>query len=290
MTEAARDIHDVIEELVVANRILAHEGVIDALGHLSARHPRAADRYLLSCSRSAELVNEDDIMEFDLNNQPIDQRGRPLFAERSIHGSIYKARPDVNAICHNHAHQLIPFATTSTPIRPVWIMGATVGEEVPIWDIRHDYPDDDGLLVVNDAIGSSLAKRLGPGRACLLAGHGAVVADADIRRTVLVAISLMTNAELQMQSRLLTLADDNKQPRYLSKGEITFMTEVAFNPRALERMWEYWAGRADRATASAARYCATSPSTRKPAPNNPAPPSLVRRHRWWPKRRTASDE
>ncbi|MHB8670984.1 MAG: class II aldolase/adducin family protein [Acidimicrobiales bacterium] len=247
MSETARDVHDVIAELVVANRILAHEGVIDALGHLSARHPRAADRYLLSCSRSAELINEDDIMEFDLNSEPIEQRGRPLFAERSIHGSIYKARPDVNAICHNHAHQLIPFATTATPIRPVWVMGATIGEEVPTWDIRHDFPDQDGLLVVKDTIGSSLAKQLGAGRACLLAGYGAVVAEADIPRTVLVAISLMINAELQMQSLFLTLADDNKQPRYLSKGEITSMTEMAFNRRALERMWEYWASRADPA-------------------------------------------
>jgi ribulose-5-phosphate 4-epimerase/fuculose-1-phosphate aldolase len=115
---------------------------------ISARAIRKkAERYLLSSSRSPELVTEDDIMEFDLDSNPIDQRGRGIFAERSIHGSVYKARPDVNAVCHNHAQQLIPFAATAMPIKVVWVMGAAIGDEVPIWDIRDDFPTDDGMLI-----------------------------------------------------------------------------------------------------------------------------------------------
>ena len=109
MSEHSQIANDAVRELVTANRILGHEGVVDALGHVSVRHPENAGRYLLSCSRSPELVTEDDIMEFDLDSNPIDQRGRNMYVERSIHGCVYQARPDVNAVCHSHAHELIPF-------------------------------------------------------------------------------------------------------------------------------------------------------------------------------------
>jgi HCOMODA/2-hydroxy-3-carboxy-muconic semialdehyde decarboxylase len=234
--------------LVTANRILDHEGVVDALGHVSIRHPENAGRYLLSRSLSPALVTEDDIMEFDLANNPIDQHGRALYAERPIHGCIYRARPDVHAVCHSHARQLIPFAATGVPLRPVWVMGAAIGDDVPVWDIREDFPDDGGMLIVNEAIGSSMANRLGAGRACLLAGHGAVVAEAGLRRAVLVAISLMNYAVLLLQSLLLASTHDCRPTRYLTGGEITAMSELVFT-RALDRMWEYWvtrAGCADR--------------------------------------------
>jgi ribulose-5-phosphate 4-epimerase/fuculose-1-phosphate aldolase len=244
MSEQNRTVTEAIRELVVANRILGREGVVDAFGHVSLRHPENANRYLLSCSRSPELVSEDDIMEFDLDSNPIDQRGRAIYAERAIHGSVYKARPDVNAVCHSHAHQLIPFAATATSIKPIWVMCAAIGDEVPIWDIREDFPNDDGMLIVNDTIGASMVKRLGASRACLLAGHGAVAVEASIRRTVMVAVGLMTNAELLLQSRMLTLAKGAGEVRYLASGEIRTTTDILFNPRILERIWEYWAARA----------------------------------------------
>lgn len=244
MSEPSQIVKQAIRDLVTANRILGTEGVVDALGHVSLRHPEDAGRYLLSCSRSPALVTEDDITEFDLDSNPIDPRGRAMYAERSIHGCIYRARPDVNAVCHSHALSLIPFAVTGVSLKPVWVMGAAIGANVPLWDIREDFPSEDGLLVVNDTIGSSLARRLGAGRACLLASHGAVVAEIDLRRTVLVAISLMTNADLLLQSRLLATTQDERQVRYLTGGEITAMTELMFNSRALDRLWEYWATRA----------------------------------------------
>ena len=116
-------------------------------------------------------MTEDDILEFDLASSPIDARGRGMYAERPIHGCIYRARTDVQAVCHSQAHQLIPFAVTGMPLKPVWVMGAAIGDDVPLWDIREDFPNDDGMLIVNDAIGSAVANRLGAGRACLLAGR-----------------------------------------------------------------------------------------------------------------------
>jgi hypothetical protein len=128
-----------------------------------------------------------------------------------------------------------------------------MGEEVPLWDIRGDFPDDNGMLVVNNTIGSSMAKRLGANRACLPASHGAVIAETTIRRVVLVAINLVTNAELLMRSPMLTLTQGTRELRYLGSGEIRGMTELIFNPRALARMWEYWAARARHAAGEAAR-------------------------------------
>lgn len=253
MSEQRQSVKQAIRELVTANRILAHEGVVDALGHVSLRHPEDAGRYLLSCSRSPALVSEDDIMEFDLDSHPLDQRGRSMYAERAIHGCIYRARPDVHAVCHSHAHPLIPFTVTGVPLQPVWVMGAVIGEEVPLWDIREDFPQEEGMLVINNAIGSSLVKRLGDGRACLMASHGAVIVASTIRHVVQVAISLVTNAELLMQSRLLAGTQEARALRLLSSGEIRAMTDLMFSPGALERMWHYWAARAGYGEGLAAR-------------------------------------
>jgi HCOMODA/2-hydroxy-3-carboxy-muconic semialdehyde decarboxylase len=77
-----------IEDLVAANRILAHQGVLDGYGHVSVRHDRDRDRYLLSRSRAPELVAADDVTEFDLDGVPVDPRGRSMYLERFIHGEI----------------------------------------------------------------------------------------------------------------------------------------------------------------------------------------------------------
>jgi ribulose-5-phosphate 4-epimerase/fuculose-1-phosphate aldolase len=239
------DVELAIRNLVIANRILGKEGVVDAFGHVSIRHPADPSRYFLSRSRSPELVVERDIMEFDLDSNAIEQRGRTVYSERFIHGCVYKARSDVMAVCHSHAHALVPFTVTDTSIQPIWVMSAAIGNDVPVWDIREDFPSENTMLVVNDAIGMSMVRKLGSGRAVLLRGHGAVIAAADIKKTVLVSIGLMRNAEMLVQSHLLSLArGKNEDIRYLNSGEIEFTTDVLFNARGLNRAWEYWTVRA----------------------------------------------
>ena len=165
-----------IHDLMVANRILANEGVVDAFGHISMRNPDNAGRYFLACSRSPGLVTEEDIIEFELDSNRLDNTDRAIYAERFIHGCIYKARPDVMSVCHSHAHAVVPFTVTNTPIEPIWVMSSGSGVNVPNWDIREEFPDEGTMLVVNDSTGRSLAKKLGDGRVCLLRGHGAVIA------------------------------------------------------------------------------------------------------------------
>ena len=230
-----------IHELVIANRILAHEGVLDAFGHISIRHRERPDRYWMARSRSPELVEAGDIMEFDLDSNPVDQHGRVMYGERPIHGCIYAARPEVMAVCHNHAHSLVPFGVTGAVIKPIWHMAAGIGSEIPIWDIREQFGDTNLLVTTNDQ-GRSLARSLGQRRVCLMRGHGGVVAAHDLRATVFIAIYLMVNAALLKDARAMG------EVKVLSDGEIKLANELLLTPLAQDRAWEYWCRRAGFAT------------------------------------------
>jgi hypothetical protein len=138
-----------IGQLVIANRILASEGVVDAYGHVSMRHPRNPEHYLLACSRSPELVERADIMEFTLDGNPVNDDGRAPYLERFIHGGIYEARPDIHAVVHAHAEDVLPFSITTTPLRPVIHSGSFMGAHVPVWDIADTFGEQTNLLVTN---------------------------------------------------------------------------------------------------------------------------------------------
>jgi len=235
--ESTKETGALIRELVFANRILAREGVVDAFGHVSVRHPRNPDRYLLARSRSPELVTGDDIMEFTLEGEAIDGRGRRPYGERMIHGAVYELRPEIHSVVHNHAQEVIPFGVTGAKLRPIMHVCGPIGAAVPIWDIRKKFGDTD-LLVINMEQGRDLARRLGGGSVALMRGHGCVVAGRTLREAVMIAIFVQVNARLQLQALPLG------KPRFLSAGEIQKCTERQFSPLALERAWEYWCARA----------------------------------------------
>ena len=235
-----RELDQLLNDLVVANRILAHEGVVDAYGHVSIRHPDRPDRFFLSVSRSPELVTRADLLEFDLDCNPIDQRGRAIYIERPIHGGIYQARSDVQSVIHNHSHEVIPFSISkTTKLRPVFHTAASIGAHIPVWDI-HEKFGDTNLLVTTMAQGHDLAKALGPGSVCLMRGHGCAVAGGSLYDAVHTAVFLQDNAKLQAAG--------------LRLGEITYLTEgevakAGHNPQDRNsRAWEYWSRRsgADR--------------------------------------------
>ncbi|HEX6511042.1 MAG TPA: class II aldolase/adducin family protein, partial [Chloroflexota bacterium] len=223
-----------------ANRILAREGVLDGFGHVSIRHPADAGHYLMSCSRSPELVRVDDIVEYTLEGEPLNQDGRALYAERAIHGAVYAGRPDVMAVCHNHSPSLIPFGITRTPLRPVLHMGALTGADVPLWDIRDEFGDTN-LLVVTWEQGQSLARALGSRRVALMRGHGSVVAGASPKEVVMASVYLEVNAKLQLQAHSL-----GADITFLTRGEIEKAQEMLIAPAypSLDRAWEYWRARA----------------------------------------------
>ena len=168
--------------------------MVDAYGHVTVRHPDNPGRYLMSCSRAPELVTLDDIMEFTLDGEPVDDSGRVPYAERFIHGAIYEKRPDVNSVVHNHSHAVIPFGVTGVKLRPIVHVGASIGAEVPVWDIRDKFGETN-LLVVNMEQGRDLADCLGGNRVALMRGHGCAVAGGSHQQ------STMTSVYLQVAGR-----------------------------------------------------------------------------------------
>ncbi len=229
---------ELLEDLVTANRILAHEGVVDSFGHVSVRHPDNPQHFLLSRARAPDCIELPDIMEFTLDCQEIDGRGRKPYLERFIHGAVYEARPDVVAVVHNHSPSVIPFGITKHTLKPVLHMGASIGHQVRVWD-SHDHFGDTNLLVENMEMGRDLAKYMADDRTVLMRGHGAVVAGRSLRHAVFVSIYLEVNAKLQMQA--------------MSMGEVNFLTSGEVDKiigrtadYTINRAWENWCRRAGR--------------------------------------------
>jgi len=233
--QAAKD--STMISLVLANRILAREGVIDDFGHVSVRHPTNPSRFLLSRSRSPEVVTRDDILEFELDGTLVSDDTRRPYAERFIHGAIYMARGDVNAVSHHHARSVIPFSLTDTPLRPVFHMAAVAGATIPVWDSQPEFGDTN-MLVDRLEMGHSLARTLADNRAVLLRGHGAVCTAPNLKAVCIISIYMKENAELLLNTLPLGA------PKYLSDGEIEKTAAMLLSDMPLSRAWDYWTARA----------------------------------------------
>lgn len=226
-----------IEDLVAANRILADQGVVDGYGHVSARHDGAPDRYLLARSIAPELVTADDILEYDLDGNAIDARGRISYLERFIHGEIYRRRPDVHAIVHTHSPSVIPFGVSTTPLRPLYHMGAFLGGGVPVFDIKAAAGGPTDMLVRDAALGRALAETLGARPVALMRGHGGVAVGSGLPEAVFRSVYTEINARLQAQAMLL-----GGSVTYLDDGEATRATVTIAG--TITRPWELWKRRA----------------------------------------------
>ena len=226
-----------LRDLVVANRILANEKVVDAYGHVSVRNPDNPERYFLSCSRSPELVQHGDIMEFDLDGTPVGGDARTPYLERFIHGATYEKYPDVNAVVHSHADEVLPYTISEEALRPVIHSAGIIGETVPVWDIANKFGDTT-LLVVNMDQGRDLADSLGGNRVALMRGHGFAATGRSLSEVVRVSVMLPRNA------RILSAALQLGRVKALSPGEVA--KRLMMNPDGPEfwRAWEYWASRA----------------------------------------------
>ncbi len=222
-----------IEDLVVANRVLADLGVVDGFGHVSVRHDKDANRYLMSRSMAPALVKADDILEYDLDSVAVDARGRALFLERFIHGEIYKARPDVVAIVHSHSPSVIPFSVSRTRLRPIYHMSSFLGEGAPVFEIRTVVGADSNLLVGTPELGNALAKALGDKTVVLMRGHGSVAVGGSIPEVVFRAYYTEMNARLQGDA--IRLGDN---VNYLTAQEAAAAAKT--NAALVMRPWELW--------------------------------------------------
>ena len=223
-------------DVVIANRILALNNVLDAYGHVSLRHPHDPQKYLLSVSMSPGIVTVDDVIEFHLDGRPVHAEDRPLYLERFIHGAVYEKRADVMSVLHSHADDVLPFTISkTTKFRPVIHNIGDIGPEVPVWDIAYKFGDDTNLLVTNIDHGRDLAACLACNRMALMRGHGFVLAGLSASDLVRLAVFVPRNA------RVLTTAMAMGEYRALSRGEIEARLKLDHRSPAMRRGWEFWA-------------------------------------------------
>src|SRR5437773_887299 len=230
---------EALNELVIANRILAHEDVVDAYGHVSVRNPSNPERFFMAHMLTPpEVVERGDLIEFNLEGQAISDRRQPSI-ERFIHAGIYEARREVNAVVHAHAEDTLPFGISEVPLRPVIHSGSFIGANVPVWDIADKFGDTN-LLVTNMEQGRDLAKCLAGNNVALMRGHGFASAGRSLIEVVRISVYLPRNARALLRAKQL-----GGEVKYLSQGEIAarFAGYSPYSPETW-RAWEYWANKA----------------------------------------------
>jgi ribulose-5-phosphate 4-epimerase/fuculose-1-phosphate aldolase len=225
-----------IEDLVIANRILFDQGVVDSFGHVSVRHDKNPERFLISRNLAPNAVTAADIMEYDLDGNPVDAHGRASYLERFIHGSIYRARKDVNSVVHSHSAGVIPFGVSDTPLRPIYHMAGFIGGPAPVFEIRDKFGPSTDMLIRNPKMGAALAEVLGNHTVVLMRGHGSVAVGPNVRLAVMHAVYTEVNARLQAEA--IKLGKVN----YLDADEAA--KTQATNDGQVERAWSSWRAKA----------------------------------------------
>ena len=222
----------VLEDLAAAARILAAEGVVDAFGHVSMRHPKSPDRYLMSRAVAPALQRPEDIIEYDLDSNPVNANGRSSFLERYIHGQIYKKRPDVNSVVHSHSPSVIPYGLTGLPMRAMYHNAAFLSVGVPVFRVEEKFGPTN-MLVSNNDMGHELARVMGEKHVALMRAHGSVACGPSLQLAVFRAVYTEVSARVQQAALAHGLAIAS-----LSEEEGRLADET--NLGACQRAWEMW--------------------------------------------------
>ena len=231
---------EVCYQLALANRMVAYEGVLDGFGHISVRHPTNPERYFLARSRSPELIEPMDILEFNLDSEVLTPGDLLPYGECVIHGEMFRARPDVNAVVHHHSAAILPFCVTGVELVPIMGLGSTMGPKVPFWDSQDEFGDTPMVLTTKEQ-GASLARALGPNAMVLMRRHGATVVGKSLQEVVFRSIHTHRNAELLLRARALGTVTP------LSRGETEQACDYSLRERPMGRAWEYWTTRLKKA-------------------------------------------
>jgi HCOMODA/2-hydroxy-3-carboxy-muconic semialdehyde decarboxylase len=231
-----------VDDLVVGNRILANENILDGLGHISVRHDQNPNHFLLSRDLAPELVTGADLIEYDLDGNSVSDK-RQGYQERFIHAAIYKARPDVRSVVHAHTPSLLVFADSSIPLRPMYHMAAFLTAGVPNYEIRK-VPGSTGMLVNNNQLGTALAQTLGDKAVALMRGHGVVIVGPDIPEAVSRSIFLDVNARVQLQAVALGGTVAYLSPQDVGPAPPTGGRQATSTGATYPRSWPFWKARA----------------------------------------------
>lgn len=226
-----------IEELVAANHILFDQGVVDAFGHVSVRHDKRPDRFLLARNMAPGSVTAADIIEYDLDGSPVNANGRKVYLERFIHGELFRRRPDVMAVVHSHSHAIVPLSVVKgAKLRALFHMAGFIGQDAPVFEIREAGGDGTDLLISDNHLGRALAEKFDRADIVLMRGHGSTVVAGNVQLAVYRAVYAELNARYQLEASQL--------------GEVTYLTEAegrACTGRVegqVQRPWDLWKSQA----------------------------------------------
>lgn len=222
------------DDLILATRILVNERILDGFGHVSIRNPKQSDHYFMTCDNLGGTDSESCIVELNLDSKPCNPNESRLSLERFIHGEIYRARPDINAIVHTHSPALIPFGVSKTPLQPLYHMCGFLAEGTPVFDIQLKHGMTN-MLVQSNELGRSLASSLGKSAVVLMRGHGATIVGSSVKEAVYRAIYVTINASLQ------PIAMQLGEPKFLDYEEAVKTDEL--HRAVLNRSWDYWKSR-----------------------------------------------
>ncbi len=232
-TQPTATTHKLLDDLVLANHILFNNGVVDAFGHVSVRHDVRPDRFLLARNMAPDNVTIDDIVEFNLDGEPVNANGHRVYLERFIHSEIYRARPDVMAVVHSHSHAIVPLSVAKDfPLRPLFHMAGFIGTAAPVFEIRDAGGNGTDLLISNQMLGRALSGLFKSSAIVLMRGHGSTVVAETLQKVVYRAVYAEINARYQMEANKL--------------GPITYLTEeearscVTSIEGQIQRPWDLW--------------------------------------------------
>ncbi len=227
------DVEETRKQVVQGGKILARFGILDAFGHVSARHPQHADRFLMTKRVAPALAKVEDVIEFGLDAEPVEPGGMPLFGERYIHSAIYAARADVNAVVHSHSRHII--ASGLVPghsLRAVCHSCGFLGQGAPVFDIRDVAGDATDMLILSQGLGERLVQALGDAALVLMRRHGCTVVGVTVAQAVFRSVYAEENAVIQRTAEAIGA------PTYLTREEADACE--ALSPFWLERSWELW--------------------------------------------------
>lgn len=198
-----KELESLKQKVALGNRILAHQGLADYHGHLSARIPGSRKFLIKPVLAPLGYITSKDIIVVDIDEykkiceenwakvgnlkQEIKMKIPPR--ETMIHAAIYEARPDVDSVVHTHQPLATAFSIGGTPILPIYNQAAPFAPETPI------FPSPRLIYTVQDGI--EVSQALGDRMALLLKGHGIVTVGEGVEQAAVNAIYLERAAYMQ---------------------------------------------------------------------------------------------
>lgn len=200
-------------------------GLTEAFGHFSTRLDNPSD-ILITPAKGPGTATADELLTFSIEGKRLDEKADIAAAlETPMHLAIYRAYPEVNAICRTHSPHAVSYGVLKKPLHSSHGFGLMLGRTVPV------HPESD--LIHTEEMGDALARSLKNSKGILLHGNGALAVGVSIEEAVVHAIYLEETARIALHA--------------LQAG-----IEVGWNPSAakvrerwhsneLKRTWTYFA-------------------------------------------------